>query len=56
VGACKITRATLRFRIVFKNRRVAGSRDARGEEHVKKFGAVVNVLITTIRESFLQGE
>jgi len=50
----KVTRATLHFRIVFKKWRVAGgTRDARGEEHVEKFGAVVDVLITAIGESFM---
>ena len=56
MGACKITRTTLYFRIVFKKWRVAGTRDARGEERVKFFGAVVDVLITAIGESFEASE
>jgi len=56
VGACKITRATLHFRIIFKKWIVAGSRDARGEERVKKFGAVVDVFIIAIGESFKASE
>ena len=56
MGACKITRATLHFRIVFKKWRVAGTRDARAEERVKTFGAVVDVLITAIGESFKASE
>ena len=56
VGACKITRAALHFRMVFKKWRVAGARDARGEESVKTFGAVVDVLITSIGKSFKASE
>jgi len=44
----------LHFRIVCKKGRVAGVRDARGEEHVKS--AVVDVLITSIGETFKASE
>jgi len=46
----------LHFRIVFKKWRVNGTTDARGKERVKTFGAVVDVLITAIRESFKASE
>ena len=44
------------FRIVLKKGRVAGTRDARGEERMKAFGAVVDVLITASGETFKASE
>ena len=56
MGSRKITRATLHFRIVLKLWRITKSSAARGEEHVKAFGVVVDVLITAIGESFKTSE
>ena len=42
---------TLHIRMVLKERRITGTSDTRGEERVKGFGAVVNVLITASGEN-----
>ena len=56
VGARKITHTTLHFRMVLKKWRITETSAARGEERVKEFGAVVDVLITASGENFKASE
>ena len=47
---------TLHFRMVLKRWRITRTSDERGEERVKGFGAVVDVLITASGENFKASE